>query len=227
MLSNYTSGPNKNDNQNVVIFLTDGEPELDDETKRQEELNKLEAKNAIIYAIGFDMTEFKCTRWNPGRTECKKYSTTERTDEYKLLKRITDYQHSDGYADRVIMSGVSGLIEVFENLGSRISSEPKSIQTSNGRLDMGPVIAVDKKHPIIVSVNGTEATASNEVADNSHEFIVYSGGVKDNTRTFTRYTEAITQRYLTHDDETGYDINAAKFNPADKIKVEFFISYSE
>ena len=227
VLSNYTSGPNKNDNQNVVIFLTDGEPELDDETKRQEELNKLEAKNAIIYAIGFDMTEFKCTRWNPGRTVCKKYSTTERTDEYKLLKRITDYQHSDGYADRVIMSGVSGLIEVFENLGSRISSEPKSIQTSNGRLDMGPVIAVDKKHPIIVSVNGTEATASNEVADNSHEFIVYSGGVKDNTRTFARYTEAITQGYLTHDDETGYDINAAEFNPADKIKVEFFISYSE
>ena len=227
VLAQYTTGNNKNDNQNVVIFLTDGEPELDDETKRQTELNKLEEKGAIIYAIGFDMNEFKCTKWNYSHTECKKYSTTERTDEYKLLKRITDYQHSDGYADRVIMSGVSGLIDVFENLGSRISSEPKSVQTSNGRLDMGQVIAVDKKHPIIVSLNGTEATANNEKPDNTNQFIVYNRGVKDSSRTFANYAQAMTAGYLTHDDTNGYDINASKFEPADKIKVEFYISFSE
>ena len=155
ILYDETTGLSTNDNQNAVIFLSDGAPDdNDDETKRATIINNLKDKNTIMYTIGFGV---------------KKDS-----DAHNVLKTV-----AYGNADNTYLAkddGTNDLVNVFSAISSKIADKNKSKQTTKGVAEIGQTVVADATHQIIVKVNGTETYKFNSL-----EEALASGVITSNT----------------------------------------------
>ena len=155
ILYDETTGLSTNDNQNAVIFLSDGAPDdNDDETKRATIINNLKDKNTIMYTIGFGVTKD--------------------SDAHKVLKNVA-YDNADNtYLAKD--DGTNDLVNVFSAISSKIADENKSKQTTKGVAEIGQTVVADATHQIIVKVNGTETYKFNSL-----EEALTSGVITSNT----------------------------------------------
>lgn len=155
ILYDETTGLSTNDNQNAVIFLSDGAPDdNDDETKRATIINNLKDKNTIMYTIGFGVTKD--------------------SDAHKVLKNVA-YDNADNtYLAKD--DGTNDLVNVFSAISSKIADENKSKQTTKGVAGIGQTVVADATHQIIVKVNGTETYKFNSL-----EEALTSGVITSNT----------------------------------------------
>ena len=155
ILYDETTGLSANDNQNAVIFLSDGAPDdTDDETKRATIINNLKDKNTIMYTIGFGVTKD--------------------SDAHNVLKTV-----AYGNADNTYLAkddGTNDLVNVFSAISSKIADKNKSKQTTKGVAEIGQTIVADATHQIIVKVNGTETYKFNSL-----EEALASGVITSNT----------------------------------------------
>ena len=155
ILYDETTGLSTNDNQNAVIFLSDGAPDdTDNETSRKNIINNLKDKNTIMYTIGFGV---------------KKDS-----DAHNVLKTV-----AYGNADNTYLAkddGTNDLVNVFSAISSKIADKNKSKQTTKGVAEIGQTVVADATHQIIVKVNGTETYKFNSL-----EEALASGVITSNT----------------------------------------------
>ena len=122
------------DNKNVVIFLSDGEPdETDNEALRESYLSSLNDKNTVIYTIGYDVTSG--------------------SEAYNMLV------HLAGSEDKTYLAGVSNLMSIFSDINTAIQDISGSIQTEEGVAEIGNVIYADKTHPIVFNINKNKENA--------------------------------------------------------------------
>ena len=155
ILYDETTGLSTNDNQNAVIFLSDGAPDdTDNETSRKNIINNLKDKNTIMYTIGFGVTKD--------------------SDAHKVLKNVA-YDNADNtYLAKD--DGTNDLVNVFSAISSKIADKNKSKQTTKGVAEIGQTVVADATHQIIVKVNGTETYKFNSL-----EEALASGVITSNT----------------------------------------------
>ena len=155
ILYDETTGLSTNDNQNAVIFLSDGAPDDNDNvTSRKNIINNLKDKNTIMYTIGFGVTKD--------------------SDAHNVLKTV-----AYGNADNTYLAkddGTNDLVNVFSAISSKIADKNKSKQTTKGVAEIGQTIVADATHQIIVKVNGTETYKFNSL-----EEALASGVITSNT----------------------------------------------
>ena len=129
ILYNESNGLYKNGNKNVVIFLSDGAPDdNDDETQRNTYINNLKSKGTDIYAIGFDITSG--------------------SDAHTTLGTVAN--------KGVFIAGTDDLTKIFSTIHSSIADNNTSKQTSQGVAEIADTIVVDESHPINIKVNGVD-----------------------------------------------------------------------
>ena len=155
ILYDETTGLSTNDNQNAVIFLSDGAPDdTDNVTSRKNIINNLKDKNTIMYTIGFGVTKD--------------------SDAHKVLKNVA-YDNADNtYLAKD--DGTNDLVNVFSAISSKIADKNKSKQTTKGVAEIGQTVVADATHQIIVKVNGTETYKFNSL-----EEALASGVITSNT----------------------------------------------
>ena len=155
ILYDETTGLSTNDNQNAVIFLSDGAPDDNDNvTSRKNIINNLKDKNTIMYTIGFGVTKD--------------------SDAHKVLKNVA-YDNADNtYLAKD--DGTNDLVNVFSAISSKIADKNKSKQTTKGVAEIGQTVVADATHQIIVKVNGTETYKFNSL-----EEALASGVITSNT----------------------------------------------
>ena len=155
ILYDKTTGLSANDNQNAIIFLSDGAPDdTDDETKRATIINNLKDKNTIMYTIGFGVTKD--------------------SNAHNVLKNVA-YDNADNtYLAKD--DGTNDLVNVFSAISSKIADKTKSKQTTKGVAEIGQTVVADATHQIIVKVNGTETYKFNSL-----EEALASGVITSNT----------------------------------------------
>lgn len=155
ILYDETTGLSTNDNQNAVIFLSDGAPDdTDNETSRKNIINNLKDKNTIMYTIGFGVAKD--------------------SDAHNVLKTVA-YDNADNtYLAKD--DGTNDLVNVFSAISSKIADKNKSKQTTKGVAEIGQTVVADATHQIIVKVNGTETYKFNSL-----EEALASGVITSNT----------------------------------------------
>ncbi len=119
-----------NGNENVMLFMSDGEPTVDDLAKRNAAISNLKTKGTEIYTVGYDIQN----------------NSAEET----ILKNMAT-SNSNYYS-----AGVSGLVDVFDSISSTIASSNGSTQSSKGVASISNSIYVDATHPIIIYVDNVE-----------------------------------------------------------------------
>ncbi|MBO5375517.1 MAG: VWA domain-containing protein, partial [Bacilli bacterium] len=131
ILYNESNGLYKNGNKNVVIFLSDGAPDdNDDETQRNNYITALnsDGKTTDIYAIGFDITSGSVAHTTLGTVANK----------------------------GVFIAGTDDLTKIFSTIHSSIADNTTSKQTSQGVAEIADTIVIDETHPINIKVNGVD-----------------------------------------------------------------------
>ena len=120
----------KPNNNNVVIFLSDGAPDSSDSTsERNKYIANLKSKGAVTYSIGYG--------------EIEKGDTA-----YNVLLSV-----SNNIEDNTYIASVSGISDVFDDINGRVNNTGSST-TSKGVAKISENITVDVNHPIEITVNG-------------------------------------------------------------------------
>ena len=120
----------KPNNNNVVIFLSDGAPDSSDSTsERNKYIANLKSKGAVTYSIGYG--------------EIEKGDTA-----YNVLLSV-----SNNIEDNTYIASVSGISDVFDDINGRVNNTGSST-TSKGVAKISENITVDVNHPIEIIVNG-------------------------------------------------------------------------
>ncbi len=115
-------------NKNVVIFLSDGEPdETDNETLRNQYITALSDKDTIVYTIGYDVAI--------------------NSSAYNTLVSVA------GSTENTYLAGVNDLMEIFDQINTDIQDKKEPIQTEVGVAEIGNVIYADNTHPIKFIIN--------------------------------------------------------------------------
>ena len=119
-----------NNNKNVIIFLSDGDP---DNGNYNDIATAIKNSGTTIYTIGFDTT--------PKADGILAGIATPNTKDHK-------YNYT---------AGVNDLSAVFDAISRDVSEDVLPSKTSkNGKVELTGIGTVDSTHPITVAVNGNE-----------------------------------------------------------------------
>ena len=189
-------------NANAVVFLTDGNPEYDNATLREQYVNNLHSKGVVIYTVG--------------------YNIGSNSAEANLLRSISA---PDGQSFILTGTDASALTNAFDAIHADVSGKQTPTQTEKGVAEMADPseITVDANHPILISVNETADIKDRIKPDKTHEVIVFNpdGTVKVAFNTLAEATGE--DNYLVLKDGK-YDLNAKKFEASDVITVRYFVT---
>ena len=189
-------------NANAVVFLTDGNPEYDNATLREQYVNNLHSKGVVIYTVG--------------------YNIGANSAEANLLRSISS---PDGQSFILTGTDASALTDAFDAIHADVSGKQTPTQTEKGVAEMADPseITVDANHPILISVNETADIKDRIKPDKTHEVIVFNpdGTVKVAFNTLAEATGE--DNYLVLKDGK-YDLNAKKFEASDVITVRYFVT---
>ena len=120
----------KNNNKNVIIFLSDGMPTDKD---YEEIANNIKLTGTKIYTIGFDTTE----------------------NANSILGKIATPNTQDHKYNYI--AGVNDLSTIFDAISRDVSEIALPSKTSeNGKIELTGIGTVDSTHPITVVVNSNE-----------------------------------------------------------------------
>lgn len=137
-------------NNNVVVFLSDGSPTDETAYKKAAQTLKTGANKANIYTIGFEIK-------------------SENSDSAKVLKEIAS-NTSQAY-----LSNIERLFSTFDDISSNISKNTINKISAQGKVKLKGIYA-DSKHPIIININGkdttiTEIPTSNIILENGNYYL--------------------------------------------------------
>ena len=153
-----------NNNDNVVIFLSDGDPT---DSGYNTVATRIKNSGTKIYTIGFN--------------------TSSSADSIlaSIASKGCNYK-----------AGIDDLANIFEVISSEISGEPVNTTSANGKIELSSKIYVDSKHPIIIKVNGTVNTTITSLPTDAEGKLTFENG--------------------------KYYLDLTKFNPKDKVTIEYF-----
>ena len=140
VLSDISNQENYKNNDNVVVFLSDGAPT--DGNGYVTPANTLKNKNgtnATVYTIGFEVSNDQ--------------------NAQTVLKNIaTDSNHA-------YLSNMNDLFETFESITSSIIDSESTVQSINGKVILSDTIYANQQHPVTITINNVSTkyyTISND-----------------------------------------------------------------
>ncbi len=140
VLSDISNQENYKNNDNVVVFLSDGAPT--DGNAYVTPANTLKNKNgtnATVYTIGFEVSNDQ--------------------NAQTVLKNIaTDSNHA-------YLSNMNDLFETFESITSSIIDSESTVQSINGKVILSDTIYANQQHPVTITINNVSTkyyTISND-----------------------------------------------------------------